>query len=450
MGKRGVKKDGKLSKSQAGKKKEIEKLVLLSKRNAENYNPQSETKARMIHHQPDVRPQVQLPNVPEGEIAKEKIGSQRKRHHRPQRSVHNPMTPIASSLVGVNNPTAKEITLILDRRDLANPEIGLVLLPQEPQTPRFERHVPSQPFNFFALPGEIRNRVYDLIIKPRAFNIKWLHSSQKSKSLTHYHVDTYLSTPRSRYVRLSQESKDRRIALRRRLPEAERKKLFDDLYSRHSPCPWLYVNRQMHNEAASVFYSKADFSFSLMGTLRHFLNHLTPPAKAGIRNLQITYNAYGHPARTSNRVWKQKHDQIWDDLCWRVSDECPSLTNLGLDLNYRKSPLRFLPLDEAHLDIFATEWMLPFWAFQSIGLKTCYLRIRSDIVEDTVLRRESRRVRQEILGREWDPVAEREKNSFGTTIKTRHSRADNVDLWQDIVGHKTMTIDRHGNLESVE
>ena len=61
---------------------------------------------------------------------------------------------------------------------------------------------------------------------------------------------------------------------------------------------------------------------------------------------------------------------------------------------------------------------MPLWAFQGIELKTCWLRIRSSIVDDHMLRINSRRLRKEILEEEWNERAEAytKKGFYGTWL----------------------------------
>ena len=34
------------------------------------------------------------------------------------------------------------------------------------------------------------------------------------------------------------------------------------------------------------------------------------------------YRAYGKPLQTEHQQWKEKHDELWEDLCWRIEDGC--------------------------------------------------------------------------------------------------------------------------------
>lgn len=191
-----------------------------------------------------------------------------------------------------------------------------------------------------------------------------------------------------------------------------------DLYHNCSSVALSWVCKKMYGEASSMFYSKSTFIFEGIGPLRHFLNNMTPQNKASITKLKLIYKAYGHPAKTENRIWKVKADRKWEDLCWRISYECTAVTHLILDLDYGYSKLQFVPLFDVDGHAFGTEWRYPLWAFEDFDLKSCACRLRSATTSETVLEVESYKIRQALLGDAWNDEAERERDAFGA--RTRH------------------------------
>ena len=404
MGKKGQG-DAKPKKSQIAKKKEIDKLVESSRKKVIKV-PTAETKQQLERTPPSGRPTVRFSST---SIVSSQQNGERSL---PRPPPPPPLLPLTSSLI--NDAILNVNFLILDRRDHARPEIGLIRLPGATTCKPFK--IQGQ-FPFLELPGEIRNKIYDLVIPSKMYDLDWLDRTQRSKSLTHRVRSRQRHHPQVRlpWVSLSDETKDRRKNFRQKPSPEKREALMEEVYNQASPTALLLVNRTMHAEAASIFYAKSTFHFSLLGTLRHFLNTLTPVAKTAIRKLGITHHTYGYPSLRVNQRWKDRADMAWDDLCWRVSDELPSLTHLILDLRYRNSALIFPPLAEARYSTFGAQWLMPLWAFQGIGLKTCWLRVRSDVVEEEKLARESQQLRRQILEGEWDEEEQMmRRDAFGS------------------------------------
>lgn len=405
---------GQLKKGQIGKKQEVEKLINKSKASSV-YQPSSQSRALLEMGPAQGLPLVKLPISTNG-------CARRRAPYPPrfQRQPKQPQTRITPT-PRVGGRCQEPDFLILDRRDPARPDIELIRLPREPEVPRSQRTAPAAPFRFLDLPAELRNKIYEQIIQPDMYALDWHGDSQRSRSLTH----RLPMRSRATWPRLTAETIKRRETLRRNPRTPERKQLMDDLYRQSSPVALLLVNKQMHREASTIFYGASIFAFDLLGTLRYFLDHLTPASKQAIRTLNLTYNTYGYPGRRNNQGWKDRHDRVWEDLCWRVSDELPTLTHLTLHLNMRRSPLLFPPLAQARYDAFGTAWMMPLWAFQGINLQTCWLRLYSDTIEDAVLAVESRRLRRQILEQAWDEEVEHEtRDWFGTTVRVMSSKKD--------------------------
>lgn len=171
-----------------------------------------------------------------------------------------------------------------------------------------------------------------------------------------------------------------------------------------------------------MFYSKSTFGFHGLGALRHFLNNLRPIAKTSITRLSVNYRAYGNPSRTENLWIKARHDRTWEKLCWRITDECISLTHLNLDLKLNKSPVSFAPFDKANTTDLGTQWIKPLWAFQDAGIERLWGRIRCTTKESSVVEVESWKMRKEILGDLWDEEAESNRDAYGNERRRRDRR----------------------------
>lgn len=290
------------------------------------------------------------------------------------------------------------------------PHIPLIRLPCEPDVPRALRgYRPKGRFPFLKLPGELRNKIYAYVIKKKHYAIEWVCDNNKSKSLTHW-IREARGMP-GPYLKLTPENAVRRRALdtaKGRTPQ----RLPDEYFGR-TDVAILLVCKQMHEEASSVLYSECTFAFHGIRALDHFLDCLQPAAKASISQIFIKYRAYGYPEYVSNQCWKDRHDRRWETLCWRVADECTSLTKLSLDLRLNKSPVSFCGFDEIEAAGIGAQWIRPLRAFQYIGIKRCSARVHCSVKERSVLEWGSWSIRKEILGDSWDQEIESERDSFG-------------------------------------
>lgn len=330
-----------------------------------------------------------------------------------------PTIPIRMPSMSASASTSKQILhsvrpeqvnpgLIKDKRHEKTPEVPLVRLPCEPSTPRALRHYKREgQFPFLDLPGELRNKIYDYAITKEHYAIKWVENTHKSKSLT-YRLprETTAHPPKLEYG----------TALRRRLLDLHHRRASrtnlaeDDVHP--GPTVLLFVCKTMSEEAASLFYSKSMFHFHGLGALRHFLDNLRPMTEKSITRLALNHRAYGHPVKTEDRRWKEEHDHLWEQLCWRVTDNC-SLVNLSLNLWLPKSPTSFSDFDRVYATDIGRRWIIPLWAFQHAGIQRCWGRIHCLSKSNSELGKESLRMRREILGELWDDEAESKRDDYG-------------------------------------
>lgn len=291
---------------------------------------------------------------------------------------------------------------------LHHPKKPVICLPREPITKRALRYGPKGHFPFLELPGELRNKIYDYAIAKQDYDIRWVNDNHKSKSLT-YQLPRLGKAYRP-CLEPNAARRRRELDCSRRVPN--QKRLREG--SIHSgPAALLAVCSEMHTEACSVFYSKSTFAFNGLGALRHFLNNLSPVATKALTQLAINYRAYGEPNRTEDQKWKAKHDRLWEDLCWRVADQCISLTDLSLDLTLNKSPLWFAPFDLADEAGIGAQWIKTLWAFQDVGIQQCRVRLHCLSKDSSVLEVESWKARKEILGASWNEEAEAQRDAYG-------------------------------------
>ena len=288
-----------------------------------------------------------------------------------------------------------------------------------PCTPQF---TPEGHFPFLELPGELRNRIYDLVIPRRTYVLDWARNTQRSKTLTyHIHVQSQESAQTRRldphFIQRRKETKNPYSPFR--------KAIMEDVYNQSNPVALLWVCKKIYPEASSIFYGKSTIVLRRLKAIRHFLNNLSPANKQAVRSLSLIHRTYGHPALSANAEWKRKADFAWLALCERISDECPNLTTLSLDLDFNRCPLSFASVrDEGIVTHPFTQWMLPLWPFmdKTVPLERFICKIRSNIIEDTVLEVESHYLRRDFLGEKWQEEVENSKRDAFGEDKSKGSR----------------------------
>ena len=148
-------------------------------------------------------------------------------------------------------------------------------------TPLMRSAPPQGHFPFLKLPGEPRNRVYDYAIVEQDYQIGWVDSNHKSKSLT-YRLPR-LGEACGPRLEPGAARRRRHLDIPRNAPPEQ--PLAEDAIQ-PGPAALLVVCRGMHAEACTVFCSKSFFGFIGLGPLRHFFNNLSPVAKKSLLGLR--------------------------------------------------------------------------------------------------------------------------------------------------------------------
>ncbi|OAP55103.1 hypothetical protein AYL99_10803 [Fonsecaea erecta] len=201
------------------------------------------------------------------------------------------------------------------------------------EAPRAARPRFAKPFPFFKLPGEIRNRIYDLIVPEARVMISANHP-QKELEL-----------------------------MRQREPSKKHKPPPHRLLGRFTGNPTeaalLWSCRQMNQEAVKFIYSRTTFCFDRIVVLRNFLKTIPQPARENIRALEITHVGYAEPQWMADRRWKLRHDAKWAMALRQIQDQVTALRHLTLDVTFFDWPCR--------LDV-SEKWARPFLELAGDGL----------------------------------------------------------------------------------
>ena len=229
--------------------------------------------------------------------------------------------------------------------------------------------------SFMDLPGEIRNRVYELaFVKSVDFEIVWL---SKGRDLTHYRYKTRLgrldkdvmwgrlrpdrddpefgglfysallnpdATKKRRKevwataaekravvaqttkVKKSLSSKNGKVGrgrlLRTKAVENMQKQRYQFNLEVRGFRSLLCLNRQIHDEAASMFYSRNTFSFGTRTLMLKFLQSLTPIARLNICNIRLVHDTPNIPLMKKDMYVVEKDNRNLVKALEYLSSHC--------------------------------------------------------------------------------------------------------------------------------
>lgn len=178
---------------------------------------------------------------------------------------------------------------------------------------------------FFDLPGEIRNKIYDLIIPFNRILITAKHTKRPvakdgspsrghpRRSLGHKLLSKHVTGMVRTFIRV--------------------------------PVGVLLVSRAVHHEVISMIYARTEFCFHSLFTLNRFMNRAPKQGLENIRKIEIKHHTYGEPHLLADRMWKIAHDRSWDNTCERVPVAMKRLQSLVLVLSLNEWPIE-LKVDE--------------------------------------------------------------------------------------------------------
>lgn len=177
----------------------------------------------------------------------------------------------------------------------------------------------TKPFLFLDLPGEIRNKIYDLVVPAATVIISGNHPQKELKKLK-------AQQPLKKH-------------------KASRHRLFGEVTVNAVPIALLLTCRQMHHEAVKFIYGRTTFCFNRIVTIRKFLNNAPAAGLESIESLAITHTGYAEPRWLADREWKLRHERKWSMTLERIKAQMSALQRLNLRITFFDWPCR-LDLDE--------------------------------------------------------------------------------------------------------
>ncbi|KAL8807478.1 MAG: hypothetical protein Q9182_000643 [Xanthomendoza sp. 2 TL-2023] len=243
----------------------------------------------------------------------------------------------------------------------------------------------KEPTSFLSLAREIRNQIYKFALPRRKYLIHWIpRVDRHSTELTY-------CLPFSAFTGPYLKAQAGRL---RRDFDLPKRNYIDKEIPRYrlspGPAALLLVSKDVYRETAPMFYGRSTFSFNAMRPLGKFLDNLRAETRSMIRSLELIHITAGNAELAVNQVWKRKHDQRWESLCFQIRDQCTHLEDLTLDLHVKDLPFQLGP---------HACWVSPLYAFMGLDqLKHVDFRLHHVGANEAVLEVEAYSVRKALMG----------------------------------------------------
>ncbi|KAL8811057.1 MAG: hypothetical protein Q9223_007614 [Gallowayella weberi] len=243
----------------------------------------------------------------------------------------------------------------------------------------------KKPTTFLSLAREIRNQIYKLALPRRKYLIHWIpRVDRHSTELTY-------CLPLSSFIGPNLNAQAGRL---RRNFDLPKRNYIDKEIPRYrlspGPAALLLVSKEVYRETAPMFYGRSTFSFNAMRPLGKFLDSLGAETRSVVRSLELIHTTAGNAELAANQVWKRKHDQRWESLCFQIRNQCTHLEDLTLDLYVKDLPFQLGP---------HACWMSPLYAFMGLDhLNHVDFRLHHDGANTAVLEVEAYTVRKALMG----------------------------------------------------
>ena len=271
-------------------------------------------------------------------------------------------------------------------------------------------------FHFLMLPGEIRNKIYDLVFedciveisvrgqiegsdeslaKPTALsnenNVKQQgvgsqqqkakyqtisenHVSEQDKSETHNQRRGPRKCRRRRRQRYA--SKEPELSLCHKIFPPPRRLEWTYSAKYKFPAQLFFICRDIYSEAITVAYSKTTFRFASPEVINSFISTTSHSALGAIRSLEITYTTPAEPELTVDEKFKIQADFKWHKTCERIREQMPAMKQLKLDLTIQDWPIQLQWTDT---------WARAIFCLRGKGLDRCDATLSHESFDKKVL-----------------------------------------------------------------
>ncbi|KAF1830026.1 hypothetical protein BDW02DRAFT_559923 [Decorospora gaudefroyi] len=97
-----------------------------------------------------------------------------------------------------------------------------------------------------------------------------------------------------------------------------------------SLCALSLVCKQVYHETTAFLYTRTVFIFAAPKRMTNFFSNMSAIKLESITKLQLHYDTYGHPQRTSDLIWQNKHGESWHRACKAASKKLIGLQELEI------------------------------------------------------------------------------------------------------------------------
>lgn len=210
------------------------------------------------------------------------------------------------------------------------------------------RHVNTSKkiLGFMALPGELRNRIYDCYfhddfrceVAAKGHNFTQPKSTAgKSRSSRMPYSDQLF-----KHSSHTQDDEDEPHTLRMFRPLGRYNLVKGhQTYWPTSPFALTLVCKQVHAETVAYMYRKTTFAFAAPSRIMNFLFNVSKPNLQRITKLHIHYSTYGDPRLSRYCEWQTKHLKSWSRACSTVSKKLISLRELDIWVHVNECAPKF-------------------------------------------------------------------------------------------------------------
>lgn len=173
---------------------------------------------------------------------------------------------------------------------------------------------------FMDLPPEIRNTIYAYAVPERSVLIVRSHPKKEAQISEGYWSEEYVTRkpyrPRLRY-------------------EPEWNYTSDDF---GNVTKLMLTCKQIKSEVESLFYSRIQFCFHSLKSLRSFLQRAPKGGIQAIRSIYIRQDGYGNSHVTEYQKYRERYYQGWEETCTQLGQMALNLQHLKLKVYDREWP----------------------------------------------------------------------------------------------------------------
>lgn len=222
---------------------------------------------------------------------------------------------------------------------------------------------PNKPKNFFSLPGELRNQIYEYYFQDTFYRCDLSTQDSVLSPLPNRKVQIVRNIPAA-----SSKSSRRKRKQQLRTPVKLITIYFASRTIPEDQPPiehWLTTNvalvlcnKQMHAETLQLLYRHMTFFITSPSRMASFLAKTPAPNRAFVTCLHLSYTTYGSPAARRDVVWQQRHLKAWTRACSAAVTELPGLRKLHIQVYLSEAAPKFN---------LTRDWLQPLWEFKRIA-----------------------------------------------------------------------------------